>query len=119
MTAQDQEQKQDGGHATSTDTRNSWDSHSRADGRPYKDKQITGKSFTRVFSVSLPSEEFKWHRDSLDRFITVLNGVGWYYQLDNQLPTLLKPGDVIEIRSEVWHRVLPGVSDLEVLIEEE
>lgn len=89
----------------------------KVDGRPYI--QVgDGNSFTRVFSNLEDSQEFKWHRDERDRIVTILSGEGWSLQFDDAIPVRLSIGDRVKIVADRWHRVIPGVSPLEILIEE-
>ena len=54
--------------------------------KPYKDKQLTETSKIRVFKSDVDSGELQWHRDREDRLVEVIEGNGWKFQLDNQLP---------------------------------
>ena len=59
-----------------------------------------------------------WHRDLHSRYITILEGNGWKFQLDNQLPIELKENTTIYIPSMAWHKVIKGNSPLKIKIEE-
>ena len=60
----------------------------------------------RTFSVDSDPEEMIWHRDDEDRTVKVLEGDGWYFQRDDELPMKLSVGDVVEIPRRCWHRVI-------------
>jgi mannose-6-phosphate isomerase-like protein (cupin superfamily) len=72
---------------------------------PFTEKIIDG-TMIRHFSSNVDEEELVWHRDREDRAVTVLSGEGWYFQMDGELPVEMKPGDVINIPRESWHRVI-------------
>jgi quercetin dioxygenase-like cupin family protein len=72
----------------------------------------------RTFHQELDSSELVWHRDRKDRYVTVVKGQGWEFQLDNQLPLELTEGIRIFIPKEYPHRLIKGISDLIILIEE-
>lgn len=59
----------------------------------------------RSFSGSL-SEELIWHRDAEDREICIIEGDGWYLQLDNELPQLMQKDSIFKIPKETWHRII-------------
>lgn len=85
--------------------------------KPYKEV-IEGKSRIREFKVNTPNKELVWHRDEKDRYVTILEGDNWQFQLDNELPLELRKGDVIFIPKQKYHRVLKGKTDLLIKIEE-
>jgi quercetin dioxygenase-like cupin family protein len=85
--------------------------------KPYK--EVTeGKSRIREFKVNIPNKELVWHRDEKDRYVTILEGDNWQFQLDNELPLELQKGDVIFIPKQKYHRVLKGKTNLVIKIEE-
>lgn len=90
----------------------------KVDGKPYL-QDGTGKSFTRYFSALESPDEFKWHRDERTRKVTVLSGDGWHFQFDDSIPFRLFEGDVFVITADLWHRVIPGINDLAIKIEED
>jgi quercetin dioxygenase-like cupin family protein len=85
--------------------------------KPYKEV-IKGKSRIREFKINTPNKELVWHRDEKDRYVTILEGEGWQFQLDNELPLELKKKDVIFIPKHKYHRVIKGETDLLIKIEE-
>ena len=72
----------------------------------------------RTFNEIVESEELKWHFDDTDREVTILESKGWGFQLDNELPVVLKEGDKIFIPKGVYHRVLKGNGNLKIKIKE-
>ncbi len=90
----------------------------KVDGRPYSQDEA-GKIFTRSFSHLESPDEFKWHRDEKRRVITIISGDGWKFQYDDSIPFELFKGDVFVISADSWHRIVPGINDLVVKIEED
>ena len=78
---------------------------------PYQDK-----SNVRTFSKDVDEMDLIWHRDDEDRNIEVLEGKGWFFQRDNELPLELKEGDRIFIPRHQVHRVIKGETDLKISI---
>lgn len=85
--------------------------------KPYTQSEDQ-KSIIRVFDQTIDPIELKWHRDLKDRKITILEGEGWYFQRDNELPEELIEGKQLFIRALEWHRVIKGNTPLKVKIEE-
>jgi quercetin dioxygenase-like cupin family protein len=83
---------------------------------PYAHAQLTDHEFERTFDVNVAPHELVWHRDHNTRLITVMEGSGWQFQLDNQLPQLLKVGDQFEVHAGVYHRLIKGDSNLKLRI---
>jgi quercetin dioxygenase-like cupin family protein len=72
----------------------------------------------RKFTLEVDSEELVWHRDEKDRYVTILEGKDWEFQLDNELPLELKKGDRIFIPKQTYHRIIKGTTDLVIQIQE-
>ena len=68
----------------------------------------------RTFSKDVDEMELIWHTDNEDRDIEVLEGEGWQFQRDNELPLVLKEGDRIFIPRHQVHRVIKGETDLKI-----
>jgi quercetin dioxygenase-like cupin family protein len=85
--------------------------------KPYKDRKLTETSKIRVFKSDVDSGELQWHRDREDRLIEVVQGEGWKFQMDNQLPIELTEGQVLLIPEGTYHRIFRGTSDLELKID--
>lgn len=86
--------------------------------KPYQEVINKDNSRLREFKVNIDDDELKWHRDEKDRYITILEGEGWQFQRDNELPLALQKGDVIFIKQETYHRVIKGSTDLIINIRE-
>lgn len=60
----------------------------------------------REFSKDLNSEELNWHRDKEDRLVEVKKGIGWYLQMENEIPVLMSEGLKFRIPKYTWHRII-------------
>ena len=76
----------------------------------------TDENTTRTFSKDVDKMSLIWHTDQEDRTITVLEGKGWQFQRDNELPLALNEGDNIFIPMGQIHRVIKGSTDLKLKI---
>ena len=85
--------------------------------KPYRDRQLTETSKIRVFKSDVDSGELQWHRDREDRLVVVMEGNGWKFQLDNQLPINLTEGQVLLIPQGTYHRIFKGKDDLKIKID--
>ena len=59
-------------------------------GNPYTDR-----GDERIFSEDVEDAELIWHRDKYNREITILEGVDWQLQLDNELRGHLREEEFI------------------------
>jgi len=80
-------------------------------GKPYEDN-----GDVRTILASVDPSELVWHRDSDERYITVLEGQGWQLQYNGWLPILLEEGQTYHIPAELYHRVILGATNLKILI---
>ncbi len=80
--------------------------------KPYQEVINKDNSRLREFKVDVDNDELKWHRDEKDRYVIILEGGGWQFQRDNELPFTLEEGDIIFIAKGTYHRVLKGSSNL-------
>ena len=78
---------------------------------PYKDNNNI-----RTFSKDVDPLSLIWHTDLEDRNIVVLEGEGWQFQRDNELPLELREGDHIFIPKGQIHRVIKGTTNLKIKI---
>jgi quercetin dioxygenase-like cupin family protein len=76
----------------------------------------TDTSNIRTFSKDVDEIDLIWHRDDEDREIEILEGTGWQFQRDNELPLELKKGDRIFIPRHQVHRIIKGIDDLKIEI---
>ena len=81
--------------------------------KPYLDN-----SNIRTFSKDVDPMDLIWHKDNEDRNIEILEGEGWKFQFDNELPLSLTKGDRIFIDRHRVHRVHKGTTDLKIRINE-
>jgi hypothetical protein len=84
---------------------------------PFEEIEIGNKKI-RTFSPDVEDDELKWHQDLKDRKVTILESGGWLFQMENELPNKLEDAKQIFIPKLAWHRVLKGISNLVVEIEE-
>ena len=76
----------------------------------------TDNSNIRTFSKDVNTMDLIWHMDDEDRNIEVLEGKGWKFQRDDELPLVLVEGDRIFIPRHQVHRVIKGTTDLKIRI---
>lgn len=84
----------------------------------YSDAKIGKSLIRRVISESKASNELTWHRDRRDRIVLVVEGVGWKFQRDNEVPKPIARGDILTVSANEWHRIIPGTGNLVVVIKE-
>ena len=60
----------------------------------------------RTFMSSLIEEEVNWHMDEEDREVFVIEGDGWYLQIENELPQMMQKESLFKIHKEIWHRII-------------
>ena len=70
----------------------------------------------RTFSKDVNAMDLIWHMDDEDRNIEVLEGKGWKFQRDDELPLELTEGIRIFIPQHQVHRVIKGETDLKIQI---
>jgi len=76
----------------------------------------TDNSNIRTFSKDVNTMDLIWHMDDEDRNIEVLEGKGWKFQRDDELPLELTEGIRIFIPRHQVHRVIKGKTDLKIKI---
>jgi len=86
--------------------------------KPYQYNIISKDTKIRIFNENIDPIELMWHRDLKSRKVTILEGKGWSYQQEDQLPQTLYPGDHIFIPALEYHRIIKGTTDLKIQIEE-
>ena len=77
----------------------------------------TDENTIRTFSKDVDEMSLIWHTDQEARTVTVLEGKGWQFQHDNELPLALIEGVNIFIPKGQIHRVIKGSTDLKLKIE--
>jgi quercetin dioxygenase-like cupin family protein len=86
--------------------------------KPYQEVINIDNSRLREFKINTDNSELVWHKDEKDRYVTILEGEGWQFQKDNELPSILQKGDIIFIPKETYHRIIKGSSNLLINIKE-
>lgn len=71
----------------------------------------------RIFEENVHPDDLVWHRDQEDRVVTILEGVDWQFQFEDQIPQIISPGDTINIPAMVYHRIIKGQNRLVINIE--
>ena len=72
---------------------------------PFHEEKL-GNVRARTFSGDTQLDELVWHRDDEDRVVRVIESDGWYFQMDDELPVEMRPGDVFSVPRRQWHRVI-------------
>jgi quercetin dioxygenase-like cupin family protein len=83
---------------------------------PYTNLETTDKYIIREFGQDIDPIELVWHQDKEDRLVEVLEGEGWKFQRDNNVPVDMKIGDRIFIPEGEIHRIIKGTTDLKIKI---
>ena len=81
---------------------------------PFIEKSLGNNQYIREFSSDVDTHELEWHIDREDRTVEVIENSNWHFQLDNNLPQLIK--ETIFIPKETYHRVIKGTGNLKVRI---
>ena len=81
---------------------------------PFKEEQIDDYNFIRTFSKDVDEMDLIWHADKENRIITVLEGNGWKFQFDEELPFEMIDGIKITISKGDLHRVIKGKGPLKI-----
>ena len=70
----------------------------------------------RTFSKDVDEMDLVWHMDDKDRKVEILEGEGWKFQRDNELPFDILKGDIIFIPRHQIHRIIKGKTNLKIKI---
>jgi hypothetical protein len=84
--------------------------------KPYLDYEKEGGVWIREFNDR--TDELEWHRDETDRLVEVIEGDGWMFQYDNDLPFSINSSNTIFIPKETFHRLHKGKNKLKIKIKE-
>ena len=76
----------------------------------------TDKNNIREFSSNVDELDLVWHQDKEDRLVEILEGEGWKFQRDNNIPVDMKIGDRIFIPEGEIHRIIKGTTNLKIKI---
>ena len=83
---------------------------------PFTEQQLDTKLFLREFSADVDEMELIWHEDREDRIVSVVEGNGWRFQFDEELPIEMEDGIDITIPKGVIHRVIKGKGPLKIKV---
>jgi hypothetical protein len=75
-----------------------------------------GKEVIREFSANVDPMSLIWHEDQEDRTIEVIEGNGWKFQFDEELPFELTENSSFDIPRGYLHRVIKGYDKLKIKI---
>ena len=84
---------------------------------PFKEEKIDQYNFIRTFPEDVDEMDLIWHADKENRIITVLEGNGWKFQFDEELPIEMTKGKNISILKGVIHRVIKGNGPLVIKLQ--
>ena len=84
---------------------------------PFEEEQIDQYNFIRTFPADVDEMDLIWHADKENRIITVLEGNGWKFQFDEELPIEMAEGKRISILKGVVHRVIKGNGPLVIKLQ--
>ena len=81
---------------------------------PFEEEQISDNIFIRTFSMDIDEMDLIWHTDKENRYIKVLEGNGWQFQYDEELPFEMTEGLDFSIIKGQIHRVIKGNGPLKI-----
>ena len=84
---------------------------------PFEEEQIDQYNFIRTFPADVDEMDLIWHADKENRIITVLEGNGWKFQFDEELPIEMTKGLSISIFEGRIHRVIKGNGPLKIKLQ--
>ena len=84
---------------------------------PFIEEQIDDYNFIRTFPKDVDEMDLIWHADKENRIITVLEGNGWKFQFDEELPIEMTKGLSISILKGRIHRVIKGNGPLVIKLQ--
>ena len=83
---------------------------------PFSEQQFDTKLFLREFPADVDEMELICHEDKEDRIVSVVEGNGWKFQFDEELPIEMEDGIDITIPKGVIHRVIKGKGPLKIKV---
>ena len=81
---------------------------------PFEEEKIKDNIFIRTVSVDVDEMDLIWHTDKENRFIKVLEGNGWQFQYDEELPFEMTDGLGFPVMKGQIHRVIKGLGPLKI-----
>lgn len=76
----------------------------------------TDNSNIRTFQKDVDPMSLIWHEDQEDRTIEVIEGNGWKFQFDEELPFELTENIIFDIPRGYLHRIIKGSENLTIKI---
>ena len=84
---------------------------------PFEEEQIDQFNFIRTFPADVDEMDLIWHADKENRVVTVLEGNGWKFQFDEELPIEMTNGLDISIFEGRIHRIIKGEGPLKIKLQ--
>ena len=84
---------------------------------PFEEEQIDQYNFIRTFPADVDEMDLIWHADKENRIVTVLEGNGWKFQFDEELPIEMTNGLDISIFEGRLHRIIKGNGPLKIKLQ--
>ena len=84
---------------------------------PFEEEKIDKYNFIRTFPADVDEMDLIWHADKENRIITVIEGNGWKFQFDEELPIEMTKGKSISILKVIIHRVIKGNGPLVIKLQ--
>ena len=84
---------------------------------PFIETKIDKYTFIREFSNDVDEMDLVWHEDPENRVIEVMEGNGWKFQYDDQLPFEMIDGVEFTIIKGQIHRVIKGKGPLKIKVQ--
>jgi hypothetical protein len=84
---------------------------------PFIETKIDKYTFIREFSNDVDEMDLVWHEDPENRVIEVIEGNGWKFQYDDQLPFEMIDGVEFTIIKGQIHRVIKGKGPLKIKVQ--
>ena len=84
---------------------------------PFIETKIDKYTFIREFSNDVDEMDLVWHEDPENRVIEVIEGNGWKFQYDDQLPFEMIDGIEFTIIKGQIHRVIKGKGSLKIKVQ--
>jgi hypothetical protein len=81
---------------------------------PFKETDLGGNRYQRLFEHSTPCDDLLWHFDLEDRIVECHERTNWKIQFDNELPKEIT--ETLFIPKMVFHRLIKGDGDLNLII---
>ena len=83
---------------------------------PFEEEKIDEYNFIRTFPADVDEMDLVWHEDPENRVIEVIEGNGWKFQYDDQLPFEMIDGVEFTIIKGQIHRVIKGKGPLKIKV---